>query len=96
MNRQTCVLALLLTCLGCTQKGPEFSWYHPQGGEYLFAYDEGECAAHIRSQGLALGIDPQGPFFECMRGRGYVLLDDSAGSWLTAEAGVNLSSFGDQ
>ena len=96
MKRQICLFAFVLACVGCVQQSPQFSWYHPQGGEYLFAYDEGECASHVQNQGLALGIDPQGPFFECMRGRGYTLLDNGADAFGTAGARVNLSSSGGQ
>jgi len=52
-----------------------FSWYHPQGGEYLFAYDHNQCDALLASRGQRKGTAIDGPFFNCMRDRGYQLLD---------------------
>ena len=63
--------------IGCSTTPTEFSWYHPQGGEYLFAYDKGECETVTFAQQDALGYDTDGPFFTCMRQRGYALIDDN-------------------
>ena len=60
---------------GCQQQTPGFSWYHPQGGEYLFAYDKDQCKASVVAEGLQLGSDLDGPFFTCMLERGYYLVD---------------------
>lgn len=60
---------------GCQQQAPSFSWYHPQGGEYLFAYDKDQCEAAVVAEGLQLGADLSGPFFACMLDRGYYLVD---------------------
>ncbi len=60
---------------GCTAGAPEYSWFHPQGGEYLFAYDKDECEAEVISQGTRLGTDLAGPFFTCMHSRGYFLVN---------------------
>ena len=67
------VLAAVLG--GCAQQPPEFSWYHPQGGEYLFAYDRGECENAVLQNGSELGTNLDGPFFQCMHQRGYALVD---------------------
>ena len=61
---------------GCAVSTPQsFSWYHPQGGEYLFAYDRGQCETHVAEKGLRLTADISGPFFSCMHDRGYYLVD---------------------
>ena len=68
---------LLVGGFGCASAPAEFSWYHPQGGEYLFAYDKTECESSVLAQQQALGFDTNGPFFTCMRERGYALVDDN-------------------
>jgi hypothetical protein len=60
---------------GCAIQPAVFSWYHPQGGEYLFTYDSDECAERVSSAGMDLGTNLQGPFFQCMHQRGYYLVD---------------------
>lgn len=75
------VLSLLISTSvllgGCVSApAPEYSWYHPQGGEYLFEFDASECEAELRSQGLTLGTDTNGPFFRCMETRGYLLVTE--------------------
>ncbi len=73
-------LAAVLVALvlgGCAAQSPTFSWYHPQGGEYLFAYDRDQCTTAVQEQGLNLGTDLQGPFFQCMHQRGYYLVNDT-------------------
>lgn len=87
------VLATALT--GCaTAPLPEYSWYHPDGGEYLFAFDASECEAQVVARGLQLGTDTTGPFFSCMEDRGYLLvigrLRTVAGSPV-GDAGVSLN-----
>ncbi len=58
---------------GCTHQKAAFTWYHPHGGEYLFAYDRENCTEAVLAQNLSLGTDTDGPFFQCMRKRGYAL-----------------------
>ena len=60
---------------GCATQPATFSWYHPDGGEYLFAYDSDACTETVISQGGQLGTDLDGPFFQCMHARGYYLVD---------------------
>ena len=62
---------------GCALKAPVFSWYHPQGGEYLFAFDSDECKAVVAEQGLQLGTDLDAPYFQCMQQRGYYLVGEN-------------------
>ena len=69
------ILAVLAVS-GCTAQGPVYSWYHPLGGEYLFAYDHGECVSEMQEMGLSLGNNTDGPFFKCMENRGYSLIGD--------------------
>ena len=68
------LLFAVLSIAGCASNGPTYSWYHPLGGEYLFAYDKGECESVVFEQGMARGTDLQGPFFQCMHQRGYYLV----------------------
>ena len=76
MKHRTAAILLLSTLLSaCAAHSPDFSWYHPQGGEYLFAYDQGECETVVANLGLNLGADIDGPFFQCMHARGYYLVD---------------------
>ena len=70
------VVAWAFAMGGCSAQPAEFSWYHPQGGEYLFAYDKGECETQV-TPSQALGVDTDGPFFQCMRQRGYALIDNN-------------------
>lgn len=72
MYRALLILAVFAT--GCTLQPATFTWYHPMGGEYLFAYDQGECEAEATGQGTDLGTDIEGPFFQCMHQRGYFLV----------------------
>ena len=60
---------------GCAAQPASFSWYHPAGGEYLFAYDSDECTETVAREGGELGTDTNGPFFQCMHARGYYLVD---------------------
>ena len=69
------VVCLLAVLGGCSAAAPEYSWFHPQGGEYLFAYDKDECTAEVAAQGAQLGTDLSGPFFSCMHSRGYFLVN---------------------
>ena len=55
------------------------------GGEYLFAFDQRECSERLSSVELA---DPSGPFFVCMRDRGYLRVDLSSGELLDAPGPV--------
>lgn len=71
----TALFALILG--GCAAQNSSFSWYHPQGGEYLFAYDRDHCTNVVQNQGLHLGTDLQGPFFQCMHQRGYYLVNSA-------------------
>ena len=68
-------LGLALGAGGCATPGPIFSWYHPQGGEYLFVYDKDECINVLDVGGLTPGTQVDGPFFQCMIDRGYYLVD---------------------
>jgi hypothetical protein len=68
------LIAVAALASGCAQHAPTFSWHHPMGGEYLFAYDKNECEGAVTAQGLALGSDTEGPFFQCMEERGYFLV----------------------
>jgi hypothetical protein len=77
INKKVAAALLLLVLGGCAAQSANFSWYHPQGGEYLFAYDREECANLVQSQGLSLGTDIKGPFFQCMHRRGYYLVNDT-------------------
>ncbi len=71
-----CIIIVLLglATAACHTQSPEFSWYHPMGGEYLFDFDQNECKTTVSQQGLRLGTDPLGPFFSCMEQRGYSLI----------------------
>ena len=69
------IFVCLAAMLGaCSTAAPEFSWFHPQGGEYLFAFDSDECRTEVAAQGTTLGTDTSGPFFSCMHARGYFLV----------------------
>ncbi len=57
-----------------TSASDAYSWYHPQGGEYLFTYDARQCEAATTALGQALSHDTNGPFFSCMYRRGYWLV----------------------
>ena len=88
-----CSALLVVAALGgCATGGPTYSWYHPQGGEYLFAYDRDDCQAHPQAASSQVSAPqfatdaldaPEGPFFDCMHQRGYYLVD-SAGEILAA------------
>lgn len=67
------LFSLAVSACSSTQ-APVYSWFHPQGGEYLFAYDQDECVAELAADGTQLGTDTKGPFFDCMRDRGYRLV----------------------
>ncbi len=70
------VIALSALALsGCAAQPETFAWYHPAGGEYLFAYDSDECSDAVTRQGGELGTAIDGPFFQCMHARGYYLVD---------------------
>ena len=76
IRAKTALLLLLVGMMGgCVQQAPVFSWYHPLGGEYLFAYDSNACETDLAEQGVAPGTDLEGPFFQCMHERGYFLVD---------------------
>jgi hypothetical protein len=62
---------------GCSTTGPTYSWYHPFGGEYLFAFDHNECVSELADMGMMPGTDIDGPFFKCMQNRGYSLVEPS-------------------
>ena len=76
-NKSVAAALFLAVLGGCAAQNPSFSWYHPQGGEYLFAYDRDECTDTVQSQGLSLGTDLKGPFFQCMHRRGYYLVNET-------------------
>lgn len=85
--------ALLLG--GCVTAPEPFNWYHPMGGEHLFAFDADECTAQSAALGQALTAKTDSPFFVCMRARGYALVDEQ-GNLLepvaaTVAAGPHLS-----
>ncbi len=73
MKRQLSYLVAAAWLGGCVSQ-PNYSWYHPQGGEYLFAFDQRECENQVTSSGMRLGHNAEGPFFSCMYGRGYALV----------------------
>ena len=76
MRYKAVAIVFFSSLLGaCASHSTDFSWYHPQGGEYLFAYDRDECEMVVSDQGLSLGTDIKGPFFQCMHARGYYLVD---------------------
>lgn len=75
MKTRLSVVILSVILSGCAAQPADFSWYHPLGGEHLFAYDRNACEAHVTDQGLKLSTDLSGPFFQCMHERGYYLLD---------------------
>ncbi len=80
------LLAFIVGAGACTHQGPVYNWYHPLGGEFLFAFDANECRSAVAELGQQLGVDPSGPFFKCMENRGYSLVTagNSAGdtqSW---------------
>lgn len=85
-------MGLLALLMGCTQQSVEFTWYHPQGGEYLFAFDHDACVQHLRTQGHELGTDRRGPFFQCMQDRGYSLFQRDEGVIPGEESAVALRS----
>lgn len=66
------VTATLGACAG--QTSTSYSWYHPQGGEFLFAYDKNTCEAQQLDTSRKLGVE--GPFFSCMLDLGYYLVQD--------------------
>ena len=76
-NMKKLVLSALVIGLlgGCSTSGPVYSWYHPLGGEYLFAYDHIECVSELTDLGLTPGTNVDGPFFQCMQNRGYSLVE---------------------
>lgn len=79
------LVALLAGCAG--NPAPQFSWYHPDGGEFLFSFDADQCRSSVLAGGSQLGADPAGPFFQCMRARGYQLLGDIAATASVAADG---------
>lgn len=68
-------LLAVASVTGCAGQAPTFSWYHPSGGEFLFAYDMNECESAVTAGGSHLGTEIGGPFFQCMHERGYYLVD---------------------
>ena len=75
MGRLFGILFTFSLLVGCASHGPVFSWYHPEGGEYLFAYDNTACTEAVEQMGQALGSRIDGPYFTCMLERGYYLVD---------------------
>ncbi len=78
MKRMFSLLIAIAWLGGCTSSpngATDFTWYHPQGGEYLFAFDQGQCESEIAGVGQTMGANVQGPFFACMEQRGYSLVD---------------------
>ena len=70
------VVACAFLAQGCTSSTvPTFSWYHPEGGEYLFDFDSAACEREVENQGRSLGTDTSGPYFNCMKALGYMLVD---------------------
>lgn len=79
---------------GCTSTpAPEFNWYHPDGGEYLFAFDSSECEAQVLAQGRTLGSEVDGPFFQCMQTRGYLLVSSRLRTVATSPIGEDGVTF---
>ena len=63
---------------GCASEGraaaSSYAWSHPMSGEYLFAYDHGQCADQARG-------DLDAPlFFSCMQDLGYYQIDPVTGA----------------
>ena len=75
MKMKLFIIGAFLALGGCAAQPASFSWYHPEGGEFLFAYDSNECATTVAAAGHRLGADIDGPFFQCMHARGYYLVD---------------------
>ena len=75
MKMKLLIVGAFLMLGGCAAQPASFSWYHPEGGEFLFAYDSNECATTVTAAGRELGSDIDGPFFQCMHARGYYLVD---------------------
>jgi hypothetical protein len=69
---------LMVTGAGCAGQNRAYSWSHPAGGEYLFAFDSQKCGAGAGEE-----------FFTCMKSRGYFLVDPDTGQPL-ADAGEPL------
>ncbi|MEM7001966.1 MAG: hypothetical protein AAF529_14350 [Pseudomonadota bacterium] len=78
MNRPLLTFLLLTATAGlgaCAGQSPtSYSWYHPQGGEYLFDYDKNTCEAQHLEPSRKPGVE--GPFFSCMLDLGYYLVQD--------------------
>ncbi|MEM1229815.1 MAG: hypothetical protein AAGI15_04700 [Pseudomonadota bacterium] len=70
------LLAALGGCASAPAPAPEFAWYHPAGGEYLFAYDSQACQEEATARGQADSLDPTSPYFSCMYQLGYLLVDE--------------------
>ncbi|MEM7077188.1 MAG: hypothetical protein AAF513_01045 [Pseudomonadota bacterium] len=80
MKRLLVAMAVLLALGGCMTQGEVYTWSHPMGGEYLFAFDKAECEAGVGPTEVAQSSDPsmgpEGPFFTCMLDRGYYLVSE--------------------
>lgn len=72
MKRIVFVVLTSAVMNGCAVAGEQYAWSHSSSGDYLFAYDQDQCAV------LTAG-DTSGPeFFGCMRKLGYFLVDGAA------------------
>ncbi len=78
MLRSAAFLLFFIAALGgcANSPAPEFSWYHPASGEYLFAYDAQKCRDQASARGQQFSTDPTSPFFACMYQLGYMLVDE--------------------
>ncbi|MDA1075735.1 MAG: hypothetical protein O3A63_13380 [Proteobacteria bacterium] len=67
---------------GCSTTPQEYSWTHPDGGEYLFAFDARQCDAFAVQATSLTDASEAEPFFSCMQDRGYFLIDPATGRTL--------------
>ena len=74
----TAIALAAITSTACSQQPVAYGWSHPMSGEYLFAYDKRECNAQTPETANVQSAT-QGPFFACMRARGYFLVDPMTG-----------------
>lgn len=75
--RISALVVIFTACLsGCAASSPSYLWHHPQGGEYLFAFDEKVCSDEARNVPVVRQHDVDGPFFACMYEKGYYLVNE--------------------
>ena len=63
---------------GCAATDEQYAWSHAMSGDYLFAFDHGQCADQVA--GATAGPE----FFTCMQGLGYFLIDPLTGAPVAA------------